>query len=197
MLINIGLFGGSFNPITNSHLNLSKKILNSNINLQEIWFMPCYSSNKKFLIDSCHRINMIKIAIKNIDNLKIFDFEIINELPCNTLNTIKLLNKTEFIKKYKFYFIIGLDVANNLIKWENYKQLINIIDFIVIPRKGYKIKNDWFLKNNHLFLKDIIIEEISSSLFRELYLNNKYDKNNLEKIINKNVLKYILNNDLY
>jgi nicotinate-nucleotide adenylyltransferase len=197
MSINIGLFGGSFNPITNSHVKLSKKILNSNINLKEIWFMPSNSNDKKFLIDSYHRINMIKIAIQNIDKLKIFDFEIINKLPCNTLNTIKLLNKTEIIKKYKFYFIIGLDVANNLIKWKNYKELINIIDFIVIPRIGYEIKNDWFLKNNHLFLNNIIIEELSSTLFRKLYIKNKYHKNNLEKIINKNVLKYILNNDLY
>ena len=52
MSINIGLFGGSFNPITNSHVKLSKKILNSNINLKEIWFMPSNSNDKKFLIDS-------------------------------------------------------------------------------------------------------------------------------------------------
>ena len=159
----IGLFGGSFNPITKGHILVANNILNTNINLSEIWFMPCNINKKKKLVKSKHRINMINIAIKSSKKLKLFDYEIKNNLPNDTLNTIKLLNKSKYSVNNKFYFIIGLDVANNLIYWNNYKELINIINFIVIPRKNYIIKNKWFFNDNHIFLSNINIDDISSS----------------------------------
>jgi nicotinate-nucleotide adenylyltransferase len=194
MISNIGLLGGSFNPITLGHVNIAKKILNSNIRLNEIWFMPNYVNENKNLLNSTHRINMINIAIENEKNMRLFDFEIKNKLPNETLNTIKLLNKSEYSSNRKFFFIIGLDIANNLTSWENYDELINIISFIVIPRKGYTINKLWFLKGKHKYLNNIVVKNISSTLFKKNYHN---EKNNLEEIINKNVLKYIEKSNLY
>ena len=165
--MHIGIYGGSFDPITNGHLDVARKILKSKTKIKEIWFMPSNINNNKKLIDSKHRINMINIAIENEKNMKVFNFEIKNNLSSETLNTIKLLNKSEYINHYKFYFIIGLDVANNLTSWENYHELINIIKFIVVPRKGYKINETWFLKDGHKYLYNIEVDDLSSTSFKK------------------------------
>ena len=44
----IGIYGGSFNPITYGHTDVVKNIITKNL-VDEIWIMPCAKNNKKNL----------------------------------------------------------------------------------------------------------------------------------------------------
>jgi len=186
----IGIYGGSFNPITYGHTDVVKNIITKNL-VDEIWIMPCAKNNKKNLVEGFHRLKMLELAISdfNNNNIKIFDYEIKNNLPNRTLNTIKLLKSDKEYKDHKYYFIVGMDVANDISNWHNYQELINLIKFIVLPRNNQVIIDDWFLNSpKHIYLNDASIREVSSTLFRETF-----DRN----VIHSSVLNYILVNNLY
>lgn len=186
----IGLYGGSFNPITLGHLDVINNIISKKI-VDQIWLMPCASNDKKKLVNGHHRIKMLELAIQNLknENIKIFDFEVKNDLPNNTLNTIKLLKSESKYQGYDYYFIVGLDVANDMPNWDNHLELISLINFVILPRNGQIIKNDWFLKSSkHLYLNDTTTINISSTMFRETFNKN---------IVPSKVLEYIIKNKLY
>lgn len=60
----IGFFGGCFNPPTNAHINLAKKVLKE-CKLDKVIFVPVGNFyDKKELVSGEHRYNMLKIACK-------------------------------------------------------------------------------------------------------------------------------------
>ncbi|RUM56920.1 MAG: nicotinate (nicotinamide) nucleotide adenylyltransferase, partial [Nautilia sp.] len=83
------------------------------------------------------RIEWIKKSI-NQKNVEISDYEIKQNKPCYTIDTIK-----HFLKKYdKISFVIGADNLSTLNKWKNIEELKKLINFIVVSR-DYK-KSDEF-----------------------------------------------------
>ena len=95
----IGIYGGSFNPITYGHLDVILNIVSKKL-VDEIWVMPCAKNINKKLAEGIHRIKMLELAIDNLncENIKVFDYEVKNDLPNKTLNTIKLLKN-----RFKLY----------------------------------------------------------------------------------------------
>ena len=62
-----GIFGGTFNPIHNGHINIALKIYDK-FSLDKILFMPNKippHKNIKNVLDEKIRLDMINIAIKN------------------------------------------------------------------------------------------------------------------------------------
>lgn len=191
----IALFGGSFNPIAKHHINIANELLNYDID--EVWIMPCYESinKKKKLESSEHRLNMCNIAIINNDSkkIKICNFEIENKL-LDSPNEIMI----EFLKYYKndsnkFYFVMGADNANNIHNWIDSEKAFNLLPFIIIPREGYDIKKDiWKKESPHIYINNFNIVLGSSTQFRE-----DFKKDKTSELIDRDVLKYIKENNLY
>jgi len=166
----IGLFGGSFNPIHNRHVDIVKHVLEENL-VDEIWLIPCkdHAFDKKFE-DIKHRLNMIKLSIKNLDNVKINDIELKLKGKSYTINTVRLLKKKH--PGYEFFFIAGSDILNEIKRWHKYGELEKEIDFIIIKRDN---------------------DSISSTEIREKIKNN----NTLKGLVPEEVAKYIKGNNLY
>ena len=178
----IALFGGAFNPITLAHIQISNELIKI---CDEVWIIPCYQSkyNKKLEL-FVHRYEMCKISTKN-KNVKISDIEYMYKFNGSSINLINKIK--QLYTKHDFYFVIGLDNANRIHTWTDYKKLIKLIPFIVISRGDIKIKNKWFLTKPHLFLELKIFN----------YSSTDYRNNNNNKILDKNVLKYIKKINLY
>ena len=74
---------------------------------------------------------------------------------------------------------------------------------MVVPRKGYNrdVDVNWYLQKPHLFLNDEAdIVEVSSTLVRDELHNYDGSEETIKSIdpyINKDVLKYIIDNNLY
>ena len=194
--MNIALLGGSFNPITKAHINIAKYVLNSSLNIDEVWLLPCYTSyhNKK-LVDSVHRINMCNLAIENESQykIKVCDFEIKNKIEGSTAIVLNELYKNY---EHNFKFIIGMDNANNIFQWSDYKTTLNLISFIVIDRVEFKKPNDeWYLYEPHNYIQvdDKKNNHVSSTLVRNLLKDNK----STEQYLYNNVYQYIKKFNLF
>lgn len=194
--IKIGIFGGSFNPITKAHLQVCEEACKY---VDQVWILPAYTSlYGKKLVDPIQRLEMCKIALKNYNKInekiknkiKICDFEIINKIQNNsTFEIIKLLINEYKLNISNLYFIIGADNLINLNKFKNYDELIKQLKFIVIPRTGYHIDNNLY-KDVNFVLIDCDSIDGSSTMVR-----SDFEKN--QELLFENVKKYIEENCLY
>jgi len=134
----VALFGGSFNPIHNAHIQIMEKILNKNL-VDEIWIVPCgHHAFDKELEDENKRIEMIGLAVQNNPKIKIDKTETESKEKNYTVATLRKLREKY---SYEFFLIIGSDILYELEKWYESKKLIEREKFIVFPRKGFPIIN--------------------------------------------------------
>ena len=199
------LFGASFNPIHIGHIEIVNKI--SDIFNCEVELLPNINPKYKHnTINSIDKLEIIKLAIKKFNNLKINYTEINNYKYMSTYETLTLLNKT-FQSQY-IYFTIGLDSLITIDSWDNWQELFNLANFIIFNRNGWSLANitNQNLLNlinskkycdNNSSTKIIFIDytpiNISSTEIRTKIKN----KEKFESYLDHEVYKYIINNKLY
>ena len=199
--VKVAIFGGAFDPITMGHIQTAQFVLNTSGEFDEVWLMPAYKHMyNKEMISAEHRLKMCEIASQVDGRIKVFDYEIKNQLAGETFNFFKRLKTDpELNEKFNFSMIIGEDNANTFEKWVNYQELERMVRFVVVPRKGYERDPhvDWYLKPPHIYLNfETEIMKISSSKVREDLLMSRKFRGMIEGLDPK-VLQYIINNKLY
>ncbi len=186
-----GFFGGSFNPVTNAHINLANKIQKT-FKLDKVIFIPMNDFYpKQGLIFANERYIMLKKAIEQFENLEVSDLELKEERNLSMLEAFRKI--CSIYNKSENYFILGSD---NINKMTQTKELMNY-NYIVLERNKYKSvenKFDVFLGNVHI-LRDNPYKEISSSEVRKLLKEEKYDM--LKEMIPNEVLEYIKERNIY
>lgn len=175
------LFSGAFNPIGKHHMKIVNRALK---HVNKVVIMPVYKSmSGKVLESGEHRLNMCKLAVKNNkdDNVSVSDFEIENKLNDSQINIIKkYMNNTNTKIDY---FIMGIDNALNVDKWEKKDESLNLFSFIVFNRPNYIApSNDiWFMKHPHIFVIDMY-DNRSSTMARQTKTISLLDQDVLEYI---------------
>lgn len=190
--MNITIYSGSFNPVHNGHLALANYILEQNIS-DEVWFVisPCNPlKNQNELIDEYLRLDMVILAIKNQAGLKASDVEFTMPIPSYSIDTLNKLS-TDF-PSHTFSLLIGSDNALVFDKWKDYSELIRKYKVYVYPRTGYD-----FSDVAHLYpqmkLLDTAVHDVSATEIRLALQQN----NSVSELIHPDVLRYILENNLY
>lgn len=132
----IGIFGGSYNPIHIGHINLAKFILN-NTSLNEVWLMISPQNplkEKKDLMPDQLRLKWATDALKGEKDIKASDFEFNLSKPSYTYNTLTKLK--EKYTHYSFSLIIGADNWLIFNKWFKYQEILNNFNIIIYPNKN-------------------------------------------------------------
>lgn len=189
----IGLFGGTFDPPHKAHTELAKKVA-KDFSLDRVIFIPAGNpphkqENEK--TDKLHRFNMVKLATKDNDAFFVSDYDLNNEKPNYSYITIEHFKK-EFPDD-EIFFIIGADSLRDFPFWKNYKMLLTLCKFIVVPRPNVP-KEDYY-KN---FEKD---DDLSAFVFVEDFSydlsSTELRKNLTEDKLPHGVYEYIKENRLY
>jgi len=115
---------------------------------------------------------MCRLGARRDGRVKVFDYEIQNQLRGETYYLIKRLLSEDFAQnQYSFSLIIGQDNANTFPNWVNGAELERMIRFIIVPRQGvaFDPTATWYLRPPHIYLaaRDPIML-ISSTRVREL-----------------------------
>jgi len=194
----IALFGGSFNPVHLGHIKAAEAVL-KNTNATEIWFLPCYfhpfKKNKGFVSEK-DRIEMIRLALKKKKKMKLSLFEIElgkkTKKESRTLKTVKALRRQHPEKE--FAWVVGSDLVKEIGNWAEFKELIELIQFVVVPIKESKNwqSEKWLKKNKAIILKQEI-DDVSSTKIRGLIKNGK----TIQEFLPKNVFEFVAKNNLY
>lgn len=185
----IVVYGGTFNPPTLAHEEIVDLII-TKYKPNRFIIMPVgdkYTWKNK-IVSFNNRFQMLKIAFKD-EKIEISTLENINNFK-GTYYSLKEIKKET---NDKVYFLLGADNLVSLNKWINYEKLLKEFNFIVLTRDNIKVEqllNDDYLKYKDNFEVVNINIDLSASEFRD-------DPNNKQDIINKDVLKYIKENNLY
>jgi len=129
------IFGGSFDPIHKGHLEIIDKV--SEIS-DKVIVIPNYLNPLKnsFSAPSDLRLQWLYKTINN-PKVEISDFEIKQNKPCYTIDTIN-----HFKQFYdKISFVIGADNLKTLDKWKDIDKLKKLVEFIVVTRDNIPIHN--------------------------------------------------------
>ena len=201
----VALIGGAFDPPTKGHIQLAQYVLDTSNTFDEVWLTPCFSHmNNKNMVPAKHRLAMCELAAQIDGRIKVFDYEIKNELAGSTYQLVKRLLAEEFAKdRYDFSYVIGMDNANSFDRWVNYKELERMMRFVIVPRSGYNMDPGvtWYLSPPHIYLASTdsnIIEISSTEVKRMLLPARKVTKcQSLSGVLDENVYKYIKEKRLY
>lgn len=153
--INIGVLGGTFNPIHLGHIYMAREA-SEKLGLNRVIFMVnAVPPHKKlaYCTASHHRLNMVKLALKDEDKFFIDEYETHRKTRSYTYKTIDYISQMTD-KSNTIFLIIGADSLMQLDSWKHFERLFERCSFAVIPRDNYDDKS--------------CIEKITA-------LNNKYD----------------------
>ncbi len=160
----IGLYFGSFNPIHVGHLIIAE-FVHSHTDVQQVWFVvsPQNPFKKQIsLLNSYHRLHLVKIAIENNPQLQASDVEFKLPTPSYTIDTLVYLK--EKYPENQFVIVLGSDSFQNIHKWKNADILLQDYSFIIYKRPEIVIMN--FYKADYLIL-DAPLLQISSTYIRQ------------------------------
>jgi len=135
--MNIGVLGGTFDPVHTGHLILAEEA-RARLNLAEILFVPAGQPWLK--VDSPispaeHRVEMVRLAIADKPYFKLSTMEIERVGPSYTVDTIAEL-KAQLGADDELFFILGWDNLAELPQWNQPSRLIKMCRLVAIPRPG-------------------------------------------------------------
>ncbi|WP_138429656.1 nicotinate (nicotinamide) nucleotide adenylyltransferase [Fodinibius saliphilus] len=186
----VGLFGGSFDPVHNGHLSIAQSFLNSEF-ISSLWVLltpnPPHKEDQS-LTSYELRLEMLKFAFEDWDDVTISDIESKLPIPSYTIQTVQYFSK-QFPDK-EFYLCIGEDSAHHFKSWYQWRKILQYCDLLVAHRPSDKILKlePEVARNAHIIDHDPI--NISSTEIREL-IKNEGDISDLvpsrvQDFINKN-----------
>ncbi len=137
---NIGIFGGSFNPIHCGHIALARHLL-SQLGLDEVWFVvsplnPFKADASDLLADEV-RYKLVTMALASEPGLRASDCEFHLPRPSYMYNTLCYLS--ECYPQARFTLLIGADNWLAFNRWANSQSIIDNYRIAVYPREGFEI----------------------------------------------------------
>ena len=190
--MNIGLVGGSFNPIHNGHVRLAKSLLQEAA-LDEVWFLVSPQNPFKQdqqLLDDDKRLQLVRLALKEEPQLMASDFEFHLPKPSYTWNTLQALEQ-EYPER-KFTLLIGGDNWEAFDKWYRYEDILKRYPIIVYPREGSKVSGVKFQVSDIQIVETPLIN-ISSTQIRQRLQEGK----SVRGLVNTEVAMVIEQEHLY
>ena len=116
----IGFFGGCFSPPSNVHINLAKELVENKL-VDNVVFIPVGDYYKKQnLIKAEYRYNMLLLACKGYEYLKVDNITLNSKKTLYAIDTFKLIYEKYLIEMQK-----GTNIKNII---EEIAQKYNISD---------------------------------------------------------------------
>jgi nicotinate-nucleotide adenylyltransferase len=163
--MNIGLFGGSFDPIHRGHLALALAAA-VRYDLRQVLFVPANippHKQKQPLTAFIHRYTMVALATEDQKHFKASLLEAPEYATTNivkaargraepsardahaeavnySIDTVRRLKQT-LRKSDRLFFLIGIDAFRDVAKWREARALLGECDFIVASRPGYSLRD--------------------------------------------------------
>lgn len=149
--MNEGLYGGTFNPLHNGHIEVIKYVTKK-FRLKRVHLIPCDIPPHKTtreLAPCEYRFEMIQQSVKDIPALEASDIELTRKGLSYTVDTIKEFKRISPVN-LKTFFIMGSDAFFDMSSWKKTAEIFHLTSIIIMIRaKESRSVNDIasFIKN--------------------------------------------------
>ena len=189
----IGVLGGTFNPVHTAHLIISEEA-RQQLRLDRILFMPSANPPHKSgdIIDAQTRLDLVKMAVKDNEYFEASNIEIKNSQYSKSYTVDTLQKLKALYPDNKIFLLIGMDNLIELHTWKEPEKLLELAEIIVLNRPGYSVgsSNNFEKKVKSITVPNI---EISSTDIRKRIK----EKKSIKYLVPIEVEKYIMEKRLY
>jgi nicotinate-nucleotide adenylyltransferase len=133
--VNLGILGGTFNPIHRAHLRLAD-VARAELRLARVLFVPAGDPPLKRadVAPAHHRLAMLRLALDGRPDCEVLDLELTRPGPSYTVDTLALLRERH--PKDALWFIVGADALAQLEEWRSPERLFELASFAAARRPG-------------------------------------------------------------
>jgi len=135
-MIRLGLFGGTFDPIHQGHLDVANTA-KSALDLARVWVMPARvpPHRRSPAASAAHRFAMAAIACSSSPDLLVSDLEMEDPSPSYTESTLDRL--AEFgVDLRSLFLVTGADAFRDIQTWKGFPGILDRCHFAVVSRPG-------------------------------------------------------------
>jgi nicotinate-nucleotide adenylyltransferase len=173
-LKNIGVLGGTFDPVHNGHLIIAEEA-RLKLGLERVIFVPAgepWLKDHRDISPGEDRMAMIRLAIHSNPYFRTSSVDLARTGPSYTVDTLTDLRR-ELGEEANLYFILGLDAVAEILSWRKPDEIITLCRLVGAKRPGYRTINLKHLERNIpgiarcFIVLDNPLIDISSSVIRE------------------------------
>lgn len=195
----LGIYGGSFNPIHNGHIELAQLFIDK-LSFDKLLLIPTDIPPHKAcnnMASSADRFNMCLLASKDIKGIEVSDIEIKRKGKSYTVDTLR--NLCEIYENAEIYLLMGADMFLCFDTWKEYKEILKMAVLCTVPRNNDSVEelNKYADYINSQGGKTIVMKQmltqVSSTQIRDMLRSNE----DVSKFLSKEVLQYIKDKHLY
>ncbi|MGN1348004.1 MAG: nicotinate (nicotinamide) nucleotide adenylyltransferase [Acutalibacteraceae bacterium] len=199
-MMNIAIFGGSFNPPHKAHLRIAGEFFEK-LSLDKMLIIPTFIAphkDIKYYVSAEERLKMCRLMFPD-DKFTVSDLEIKRQGKSYTIDTLEALSRE--YPGAKFYLIIGSDMLLSFHRWYRYEDILKKCTLCVMTRENSVTKGEmlWYagstlgLSERDMVLSDAGAYEMSSTSIREKIAK----KEDVSDCLTKEVEDYIKEKGLY
>ncbi len=129
------LFGGTFNPIHNCHLQIASDT-RERIGVDQVLFVPSNDpphKNPTSLAPARDRYEMVKLAIAGEPTFTLSDVELRRPDKSYSIDTIQALQEA-YGAGTEIHFLLGLDSFLDVPTWRRAEEVLRLCHFVVVSR---------------------------------------------------------------
>lgn len=133
----LAIFGGTFNPIHNAHLRIAQAAADR-FQLDRVILIPAAHPPHKDgqgIAPYAHRLAMVKLACAFDGRFEASDLESGGE-KSYSIRTIEKL-RADLGPDDRLFFIIGADAFDEIETWYRWRDVVPLVEFIVVTRPGH------------------------------------------------------------
>ena len=194
----IGLMGGSFNPIHSGHVALARAALESG-RVERVLFLPTGNPphKKEGLADKFDRLRMVELAVEHEAGMAVCREEIDRDGVIYTVDTLAALKRK--MPDCTLTYLIGADTLRALGTWRRVETVIERCKFLVMMREGetreevIRLAGLWTQRGAQIDFLDARKMDISSTQIREQIQKGLP----FERLVPQAVADYIHEHGLY
>jgi nicotinate-nucleotide adenylyltransferase len=129
----IGIFGGSFDPVHNAHVALARLAL-TELQLDELLWVPAGQPWQKLraLTPAHHREAMLRLAIEGEPRFSLARNEILRSGPSYTVDTVRELQAMQ--PGAHWFLVIGQDQYAGFHTWNGWQELLAVVTLAIANR---------------------------------------------------------------
>ncbi|GHE80070.1 nicotinate-nucleotide adenylyltransferase [Thalassotalea profundi] len=134
----IGIFGGTFDPIHNGHIHSVIATAN-HLAIEEVLLLPAHIPPHKnnVIADSKHRLAMAKLVCQHHPLFTCDDRELQRNRPSYTIDTLNEIKATYPL--HTLYLFIGMDSLLSFTRWHRWQDILTHCHIVVSRRPNYCI----------------------------------------------------------